>query len=223
MKLTDMFPLIVFINLDSRQDRLHESRKEFEKLGINPIRVAGHVFNGTNNPQHNAIAGCTISHIRCLRMAQEYKCNVLIFEDDVKFVNHYKAIIPNALDELGKLDWSLFYLGGNILQPFHQVSNYLAKLNWCQSTHSYGIRYEFIDTLLSIIPTNQICPLDLVYTNLVVPKYNCYITAPQMVAVQRDSYSDIEGCNANYESYLERRYNENFIPMKIDNHIVIKE
>jgi GR25 family glycosyltransferase involved in LPS biosynthesis len=223
MKLTDMFPLIVFINLDSRLDRLKESKKEFEKLGINPIRVVGKVFTGTDNPQHNAIMGCTLSHIRCLQMAKKQKCNILIFEDDIKFVNHYKAIIPNALDELDKLDWDMMYFGANILKPFNQTSNYLAKLIWAQSTHAYGVKYEFIDTLLSIIPTNQICPLDLVYTNFVVPKYNCYITAPQMVAVQRDSYSDIEGCNANYESYLERRYNENFIPMKIDNRIVIKE
>jgi GR25 family glycosyltransferase involved in LPS biosynthesis len=214
MQLTDMFPLIVFINLDSRTDRLRESRKEFEKLGINPIRVPGVVFHGTDNPQYNAIMGCTLSHIYCLRMARDRKCNILIFEDDVKFVNYYNSIIPNALHELNELDWDMMYFGANILQPFHQVSNYLAKLTWAQSTHAYSVRYEFIDTLLSIIPTNQICPLDLIYTNLVVPKYNCYITAPQMVAVQRDSYSDIEGTMANYESYLEQRYRDNFIPMK---------
>jgi GR25 family glycosyltransferase involved in LPS biosynthesis len=213
MKLTDMFPLIVFINLDSRKDRRLESRKEFDKLEINPIRVPGIVFNGTDNPQYNAIMGCTLSHIHCLQMAKEQKCNILIFEDDIKFINHYNAIIPNSLNDLDNMDWKMFYLGSNILKPFNQVSLYLARLTWAQSTHAYGVKYEFIDTLLSIIPTNQICPLDLVYNHLVVPKYNCYITAPEMIAVQRDSYSDIEGCNANYESYLERRYNKNFIPL----------
>lgn len=217
MRLTDIFPFILFINLDSRPDRLLESRKEFEKLSINPIRVAGKVFDGTNNPQHNAIMGCTLSHIHCLRMAKEAKCNVLIFEDDIKFVNNYNAIIPNALEELDKSDWNMMYFGANILKPFNQVSTYLAKLTWAQSTHAYGVNYKFIDTLLSIIPEHQIFPLDLAYTHFVVPKYNCYITAPQMVAVQRDSYSDIEGTMANYESYLEQRYRDNFVPLNKQN------
>jgi len=213
MELKKLFPLIVFINLDSRKDRLVESLEEFKKLNLNPTRVSAMTASIPSNPAAGAVMGCTLSHIHCLEMANEQNCNILIFEDDIKFVNEYEEIIEKACQQIQTLEWDMFYLGANILKPMTQVSPNLARLSHGQSTHAYGVNRKFVKTLLGGIPNNVVYPLDLLYTNYVIPKFNCYITAPKMVAVQRDSYSDIEKTQANYESYLEQRYYANFTPM----------
>jgi hypothetical protein len=38
-----------------------------------------------------------------------------------------------------------------------------------------------------------------------------------MVVVQKNSYSDIEQREVDYESYLEDRYKKNFVPMEKEN------
>ena len=53
----------------------------------------------------------------------------------------------------------------------------------------------------------------MIYTNIVIPNINAYITVP-MTVVQRKGYSDIEGQEVEYESYLERRYLENLVELK---------
>lgn len=213
MKFIELFPLQTYINLDSRQDRDMLVKEEFKKIDIAPMRVSGTVIKATDNAMWNGVLGCTLSHIKCLEMALERKQNIFIFEDDVKLINNYKEIVVNAFDELNKLDWDMIYLGGNVLKPIYQKTNYLGKLTHCQSTVSYGVNYHFVEKLLSYIPRDRIIPIDLVYTNEVIPRHNCYISIP-MVVVQRDSYSNIEGRSVEYESYLERRYNKNLIYME---------
>ena len=209
MQIEEVFPLITYINMDHRKDRDEQVNLEFKKLEISPTRVSGKIYRGTDNPNWNGIAGCTLSHITCLNMAVEKKCNILIFEDDVKFINDYKNVISSALDELKNLEWSLWYMGGNLLKPIYQVTDHLGKLTWCQSTVAYGVNANFVQRLIHYIP-NQIMPIDLVYTNYVIPNNNCYMTVP-MVAVQRNSYSDIEGVEVDYESYLEKRFWDNLV------------
>lgn len=208
-QLQDVFPLITYINMDHRTDRRKQAESEFAKLDISPIRVPGQIYRGTDNPNWNGIAGCTLSHLLCLNMALEKKSNIFIFEDDVKFINDYKNVISSALDELQNLDWRIVYFGGNLLKPVYQTTEHLGKLTWCQSTVAYGVNANFVQRLINYIP-NQIIPLDLVYTQYVIPHNDCYMTIP-MTVVQRNSYSDIEGTEVDYESYLEQRFWSNLI------------
>lgn len=210
MKLNKLFPLVMYINLDKRKDRKLLAEKEFKKAGISAQRVSGTIFNGTNNANANGSFGDLLTHVKILKYAKEQKKNVFIFEDDVKFINDYKAIIPLYCDEISQSDWDIAYLGGNILKPMYQISDHVGKLTHSQSTHSYGVKYEFIDTLLNYIPLDRIIPLDVIYAELVIPRHNCYMPIP-MLTVQRDDYSDIEGQMANYESYLEQRYWANLV------------
>lgn len=215
--LKKLFPIIVYINLDSREDRRIESEIEFEKLNIDPIRISGTSIQGTSNSMINGMLGCTLSHLRCLLLAKKENKNILIFEDDIKFINDYENIVEGACNDIQSIDWQMLYLGGNILKPFAQISDNLAKLSHCQSTHAYGINVQYVDLLITYILLNQtmnhgyVRPLDTIYADVVIPRHNCFIVAPEMVAVQRDSYSDIEMKVADYESYLEKRYHQNFV------------
>jgi GR25 family glycosyltransferase involved in LPS biosynthesis len=201
-----MFPLKFVINMDHRTDRLREVATEFSWTGIDTMRMPGHVYKDErNSPQWNGALGCLFSHLSILRFAHDMKQNVFIFEDDVKFLyDDSKTILNKACKELGGLDWKMLYIGGNLLMPCVQVTEHLAKLSHCQSTVSYGVRWEFIGELLKYFELID-APIDVIYANKVIPNHNAYITIP-MLTIQRDSYSDIEGVDSKYSSYLEDRY-----------------
>lgn len=222
----NLFPLQIYINLDHREDRNKQAVEEFNRVGLSPERLSGTWIHGTSNSMINGIQGCMLSHIRALLIAKEKSQNIFIFEDDVRFINNYEEIVESACKQLQDRDWAIFYTGANILKPFMQVSENLAKLTHAQSTVSYGINIKYIDYILSTLLLNQyaigqkgtyVRPIDTIYADIIVPRNPCFITAPDMVVIQKNSFSDIEQKNVDYESYLEKRYRENFIPMEKKN------
>jgi GR25 family glycosyltransferase involved in LPS biosynthesis len=222
MKFDTLFPLQVVINLDKRPDRLKLCmEQEFPVIKIHPLRKPGLIYEKTNNKWWNGAIGCMLSHYQILEAAALLDTNVFIFEDDVFFIGKeqsdfgYKIYmdLSTASVQLNNIEWDMFYIGGNILKPFNQVSSHLAKLNHCQSTVAYGVNKKFLRTLLGYIDLTHINrPIDVIYADSVIPNHNCYISVP-MLAIQRDSFSDIEGGEMKYSEYLERRYTENFIPL----------
>jgi len=215
MDFNELFPLKFFINLDKRTDRLQKAKEQFSWLGLDPLRMPGKIYNDPrNHPSWNGAIGCLFSHLAILRFALDMKQNVFIFEDDLLMtMPDAKTILNRASEEISDLDWQMFYAGGNILRPFHQVSEYLAKLQHCQSTISYGVKWEFIEDLIKNFE-NINAPIDVIYADRVIPKVNAYITIP-MLFVQRDSYSDIEGQEVKYTSYLEKRYWDNLVKLPL--------
>jgi len=101
------------------------------------------------------------------------------------------------------------------MKPCHQVTSHLAKLNHCQSTHAHIVNHNFIEKLATYLPMNQVVPIDVVYAEKVIPENSCYIVAPEMVAIQRDSKSDIDGVDATYD-LPSKRYKENFVKMEVE-------
>lgn len=213
-KFEEMFPLMYIINMDSRPDRLTDSIEEFKRIGLSSIvKMPGQIYTQAPTPQINGAIGCMLSHRLCLENALRQKKNVFIFEDDVQFLPHdnLKEIINQCCEELESIDWDLVYFSGNLLRPAFQKSNRLAKLTHAQSTVAYGVKYEFIEKLLSYFPTTTFTePIDMTYANRVIPENNCYITIP-MIAIQRKGYSDIELQEVDYTQYLEQRYWGNLV------------
>ena len=208
----ETFPLQVYINLDHRTDRKAQALKEFADLELNPIRKSGVVIESIDDPYSRGVIGCLYSHIQILTAANILGTSVAIFEDDVLFLHNDvtpKHILDMACMELKDMDWNMIYFGGNLLRPCYQVSPHLAKLTHAQSTVAYGVNVKFIPKLLEYF-ANITAPIDVIYADKVIPQNSCYITVP-MVAIQRDSYSDIEGHDVEYSSYLEKRYWENLV------------
>ena len=86
----DLFKHTLYINLDSRTDRLEHVTNELKKMDINAERVKAVKLE-------NGAVGCTMSHIKCLELAQkrDYE-HVFICEDDILFLDPtlYKEKIP---------------------------------------------------------------------------------------------------------------------------------
>lgn len=194
------------INLDERKDRLVESERELEKLKIdNVVRFPAIKAN-------TGVIGCATSHLYCLGTALNQNKNALIFEDDIMFINDYKEIFEESQKELENLDWAIWYLGGNICDTITQVSPHLGGLTHAQSTHALAVNIKYIPTLLTIIPRYYNVPLDLIYSGIIVKNLPCYISIP-MMAIQRPSYSDIEGQFADYTGWMEKRFFDQLKPL----------
>jgi GR25 family glycosyltransferase involved in LPS biosynthesis len=211
MNFKELFPLRVVINLDKRPDRLKICmEEEFPKLDIVPIRKPGVLFTESNNNWINGTIGCMVSHYHILQSALLLDQNVMIFEDDIKFLGlNTLEVLDMCCEDLDKMEWDMFYGGGNILKPFYKVSDRLAKLSHCQSTVFYGVNKKFIPELLKYIDLKNIrVPIDVIYAERVIPNHNCFISYP-MLGIQRDSYSDIELQEVKYSEYLQKRYWDN--------------
>ena len=109
----------LFINLESRKDRLEHAEAEFKKLGIEAERV-----NAKKMP--NGAIGCTLSHINCLQIAKkrDYE-HVFICEDDITFLN--PELLKTNLEKFHKncdFIWNMIVIGGNNVPPYQKLSDY---------------------------------------------------------------------------------------------------
>ena len=208
MDINNFFSGIYCINLKSRPDRWQLAQREFEKLNMDVERFSAII-------DEYPPRGCLKSHIALLEQHQKNGGgNILIFEDDVEFIDEPKDIVEKSLEEINNLKRrDMLYLGGNILKPFYQKTDHLAFLTHCQSTHAYSINGESIDTVLEALK-NEDYFIDVLYSTKIIPWSICYITIP-MVAIQRSDYSDIEKRKMTYDIPIQR-YNQNLIRMPED-------
>jgi GR25 family glycosyltransferase involved in LPS biosynthesis len=117
----DYFDKIYCINLDSRPDRWEQAKSEFEKveildrverfsacvgkaevngsvgprarhLGVDDDQIVDGELNRDNRTLWRQLDGVTLSMLTCIKNAKDLGCdNVLIFEDDVEFVQYDEA------------------------------------------------------------------------------------------------------------------------------------
>ena len=205
--LSEIFGLVCYTNMSYRPDRNIYAQQEISKLGLTPTRIPGIIYTGTNSSIRNGQIGCGLAHLNGLRLAKEQNQNVLMFEDDVKFINDYSNIIQGALDELPE-QWKMLFFGANVCSSIFQVSPHLGKLTHAQATHAYAVNKNFLDKLINYLePRITTTIIDVIYANEIVPANNCYITIP-MVAVQKSGYSNIEERNVSYQDWMETRFYE---------------
>lgn len=198
--LQKLFPISYYVNLDARTDRKDAVEKEFTKINYKSQRHSARTDVTT-----------TISHLEILKMALEVNENVLIFEDDAEFIDENLVYLDPILKDLSKVEWDMFYIGGNLLRPAYQVSKHLARLSHCYSAHAYGVNKHFVPVLADIVEHNPKQIIDVIYGDYIVPNFRCYISIP-MLCIQAESYSDILKKNIDYS-----------VPMKRYEHFVIKD
>jgi GR25 family glycosyltransferase involved in LPS biosynthesis len=196
----------LLINLESRQDRLEHAQQEFAKLG--------HSFERVNAIKMKiGSVGCTLSHIRCLELAKQRNLEqVFICEDDIAFTNPdlFKENLAK-FEENEEINWDLLIIGGNNVPPFQQITDYCARVFYCQTTTGYVVKKHYYDTLLQnfkesakmlmMNPANHSTyALDMYWKRLQRQDF-WYMITPATV-IQYESYSDIEGRVVNYENAM---------------------
>jgi len=202
MGLNDFFDEIYCINLEEREDRWLEVQKEFEKINVKVKK-----FKAVKNV--NGALGCKQSHIQIIQEAKDRKLNnILIFEDDVKFVNldevDINLIIDSTLKQLNDLNWNMFYFGASIhpeLGVIEKVSQNILKTNFAYTTHAYAVNSNVFDYILTESSNNN-SSIDVFYSEKVVGDLkNSFVMNP-MIAIQNIGYSDIIKKEVDYYWFL---------------------
>lgn len=199
----DLFENTLFINLESRPDRLDHAVTEFKKMGISVERV-----NAVK--MKNGAVGCTMSHIKCIELAKQRDYEqVFICEDDITFTNCEllkKQLEKFANDE--NIMWDMLIIGGNNVPPYNQVEEYVARVFYCQTTTGYIVKKHYYNTLLSNFKESaqnlmrfpdrkKEFALDIYWKRLQIQDFWYMITPPTVT--QYESYSDIEEKEVNYD------------------------
>lgn len=198
MKLNEFFDKIYCINLDERTDRWEQVLKEFDKVGIKNVER----FSAVKHDK--GAIGCRESHLGIIKTVKEngFK-NVLIFEDDVLFLEENINQISKTLDDLKNIDWQLFYLGATVdpnVGFMKKFTDNLFQTNFAYTTHAYAVNNTVYDKILNEAPYHPI--IDVFYCRNIVPMGKSFIMNP-MTAIQQEGFSNIENHQADYGWMIE--------------------
>lgn len=204
----DYFDLVLCINLDHRTDKWNQCYEQFKRLG-----VADKVerFSAIQNKQDGAI-GCRLSHIACAQLAKDRSAKtVLILEDDVDFLEKVFHQTIQIEKDLQQTNWGMCYIGSNwhyLDEPkskFYKVSDHLFEITirGVHCTHAYALHESAYDTVIN--RGNDVKCIDDFYANRIL-NYNVRVLhSMPMLAIQRESFSDIEQKTLFYDT-LETNY-----------------
>jgi len=206
LNIPDLLKYVLYINLDSRPDRLKHVQNEMNKM-----LIVGERVNAIKMP--DGAIGCTLSHIKCLELAKERGWpHVFICEDDILFLNP-ELLKENLLkfSENKEIDWDVVIIGGNNCPPYQRIEDYCIKVSNNQTTTGYIVNAHYYDILIQNFrgsakhllkePTkrNQYA-LDIYWKSLQQHGKWYMITPPTVVQV--DDYSDIEGRCVSYSGLM---------------------
>jgi hypothetical protein len=204
-----LFDHTLFINLDSRVDRLILVKAELQKWGIQ----APERFNAIKTA--NGAVGCTMSHIKCLEMAKQRNYpHVFICEDDIHCIDIPR--LSTQLDEFYKTNgnantWDVLIIGGNNAPPFRDLTNGVIQVYNCQTTTGYIVRQHYYDKLIANFregikhlmknPENhREFAIDMYWKRL--QKEDRWLMLLPLTVTQRPSYSNVEGRDVDYSYAL---------------------
>jgi glycosyl transferase family 25 len=209
MNINEFFEKAYCINLNRRPDRWLTSSEIFKKNNINVERFTAKDGNEINlpSPYKFELAG-SISHLNLIKKAKQLNLsNVLIFEDDVEFIDDIQKQFSEKIKNVPD-DWDMIYFGGNhIVEPL-EINDGVYKIYWTYALQMYAVNSKFFDDLISFLETkitqtlNNDNPLqpsvaaDYFMAQLHESK-NCYVIKPHFTW-QRENFSDIQEKITNY-------------------------
>ena len=207
--ITQKIDAIYYINLKKREDRNQEFLDNFPSIDESKItRINGHYY-----PENGAV-GCLMSHINALNKALQNNKgeNILICEDDF----HIKDMVycNKMLDLLFKKipDWDVVMLGQNTINSEDTGINTdkdekIIRILNSQTTSGYLIKQTYIPRLLKIyendmsnyLKTGEWGNYYVDQSWKVLQAKDKWFSFQPTVAVQRPSFSDIQGGHISIE------------------------
>lgn len=193
MDILKYFDKVYCINMDKRPDRWEQAQIEFKKLGIENDVIR---WPGVENEDGNL--GCTLSHLSLIKHCKKNNFKkVLIFEDDVLFVENNTNKLKEAFGELFQIgNWDLFYIGSTIdpnVGRFNRVTDNILRTNFAYTTHAYAVNSQAFDLMINAWENTIKTGHNIVDTTLcrqIVSRGKSFVMDP-IYAIQQPGFSDI--------------------------------
>ena len=196
---------VLYINLEHRTDRKQHIETQLKQIGFTNVER----FNAVKTA--NGRVGCTLSHIKCIELAKQRNySHVVICEDDTMFTN--VELFQKQLNTFlsNHQYWDVVLFAGNNVPPYKQIDETCVAVTRCQTTTCYMVNGNYFDTLLSNYKEgleklmrsperHSSYAIDMYWFSL-QSKDKWFLIIP-LTVIQREDYSDIEGCITNY-AYL---------------------
>jgi GR25 family glycosyltransferase involved in LPS biosynthesis len=198
---TEYFDRIIVINLKKRLDRLAHITEELKKYDIPFTLFEALEFE---NGRYGLYQTMKQIFLDSIERGDE---NVLLFEDDAKFLNHPNKYMPDCIAQLPD-NWLQLYLGISTKKDKglsgRQAEN-LLRVDEAYSTHAVAYSKEAMNLFLK---SPMILPIDNMMVQKLQPLGRSYCTFP-IVCTQLASYSDIEKKFTDWSRIIENRFYEN--------------
>lgn len=177
----------VCINLDHQGHRWAEMVSRFQRVGIaDKVKRVSAV----STPECHHI-GCTLTHRRIIESAHKYGYeSVLVFEDDALLLDGFSLFLTNSLEELSKVDWKIFYLGGAHPREefqFKDGQKAIKEVTKYRLTCTHGVLYHnsVYDQILNDLPASEEGMADWVNQHYAIDQYlttldKRYISVPKL-------------------------------------------
>ena len=210
-----MVPRLAYINLDKCVARRQQVERELERI----LTLSKHeplVYRFPAVSCKNGALGCLMSHVLVLQQAltMNQKQNILVFEDDMQFVQYDRqsinAKLQEAVDNFGASGWDVIVFS-QFCHKWETIPgvDQLMRLKNCSSTAGYLVEASYIPKLLrewkqhllqvwhkdTFDPADH---LDQVQVRLQQTD-DVWLGFRQTICKQRPAYSDIEGTFADHE------------------------
>lgn len=200
MKWNKYFDAIYIINLPHAITRRHHVIQQMAQYEIDNYSIWPAIEN-ENNPAQGLTD--TIKSIFTNSLDNNYE-SIMIFEDDVKFLEDPTNTMKKAMFQLPK-DWMQLYMGVNPASAgLWKYSDNLLGIRGGFSAHAVAYSKSCMQKLSEM---DLSAPIDLMYAKEIHPIGLSFVTKP-FLASQRAGYSYIEKRETNYKGFLEDRYDE---------------
>lgn len=152
---------IVCINLATRKDRFQKANNRFQAVGLRNVD-----FFSAQPHKRGSLYGCFDSHRTCIQKAyDDGLSNLLIFEDDVKFMDGWEGVFVDAEHFLQSFDededdnndissdcfYDALFLGGQIVYVQEKTTSSIQKAK-CVMAHAYIVSRRGMKSFLDNVP-----------------------------------------------------------------------
>lgn len=196
------FDEIFLISLDHAKSdnfRLPTAKAELERFGIKYT-----IIDAVKDK--NGALGCYATYMVLFEhcIFNELK-NVLIFEDDLKFILHPDSLM-NEIVQMIPTGYHTLHFGPNTHRQLDWcIRPILLTMHQCRSTHAQAYSLKAMKQIISYEWDGT--PIDQMIEERMQPQGKCFCTYPLLVT-QRNGYSDIDKTDVNMH-YIEERFQNN--------------
>lgn len=148
----DFFDDVYCLNLPNAVAKKQKMQVQFKKVGLERVQFI-HAPKPprdfkSNLYNRNAAGefGCSLSGCKAIihGISKNAK-NVLVFDDDVVFISQAKSVLEKALMQLKGKEWSVLYLGGNLLKRTKlSTPNLLKTSDKFDGSYAYCISKKYL-------------------------------------------------------------------------------